>query len=154
MVERRTRDRGSPINNLRLLLGHLVHVNTTIVAVVGEWFHVQLGRSQQVPLTNLNHRTPFGDAIPRLMQQLTRERIEGHINPSTSSFAYYVSCEGGATRVEDLPIWYFKGVDQELPLLGTTHGHIDVGLEHLGHLNGSYADTASGAMDEHGLPDV
>ena len=64
---RQKMDSGSPLNDFRLPLGHMVHLSITVIAVVGGWFHVQLSRTQRIPLTDLSHRTPFGNAASYLM---------------------------------------------------------------------------------------
>ena len=61
-------DSGSTPDSLGLLPKYSTHVNIAIVTDMGKRFHIQLSRPQQVPLTNLNHRTPFGNATPFLMQ--------------------------------------------------------------------------------------
>ena len=67
----------------------------------------------------------------------------------TFNFAH--RCEGGATRARCVLIRYAKSLNQAHPLLRTTHGQTDLGLEYLGHLKGSYTDTAGDAMNKHAL---
>lgn len=63
----------SPLDQLWSLLGHLINVNATIVAVVRKWFHVQFRGSQDVSLADFDHGTPFRNATPCGVEQLSRE---------------------------------------------------------------------------------
>lgn len=62
-----------PVDNLGTLSSQLVDIQAAIVAVLQERAHIKLGVLEKIPLTNLNHGAPFGDALPGCVQKFSAQ---------------------------------------------------------------------------------
>lgn len=76
-----------PVDDFGTLSSHLIDIEAAIVAVLQERTHVELSVLVKLPLTNLKHGAPFGDALPCGVQEFSVQRVQGHINTFTPSLS-------------------------------------------------------------------
>jgi hypothetical protein len=124
------------------LLGKLSNVYAAVGAISQERPQIKPARSFKIALAQLNHGAILGDASPRFVQKLSRERIQNNIDAFAGRLAHDTREKRDVSRVEDAVTWN-ADVYQMLDFLFAAHCGKDLCLHHLADLNGRQTDAAT-----------
>lgn len=124
-----------------------VNVNTTVVAVLQEWLHVELAITDQVSLSDFKKSSELRNTAPRGVQKFTGQRVENEVDTAALCLTHNAVHERLIARVEDAVSRDTTVLYQILDFILATHGNIQLRLQHLGNLDSCQTHTTTRTVD-------
>lgn len=138
--------------DLRLCSVNKCHqVKTGVSPHEQEGAHVELRRSDEVSLSDIDHLAKLAYTAPSSVQKLSREGVQSHVDALATGLAQNALHKTGVARVEDALSWETETFDQVLHLFFISDGSVDFGANHQGDLHSSDPNAAASAVDENRL---
>lgn len=104
----------------------MCQVHTAIRPICQKWLHIQLSKSDEITLAELNQLAKISNAFPGCMQQFSGQRVQNYIDASTTGCSQHVREEGCIARVEDEAIRDTSFVGEVFSLLFTADCSVDL----------------------------